>query len=262
MTVRQTGNLTSVLNKFARIEKRVEDLMNLYFDNLDKMNPMFVKRINVLSFLSKVVEINSHFLKIFVDTYNIDEPVLSTALARGIFELHLILLEATSSDEGFVRVLTGSGDAYESYIQMFRQIAKEKGDVIAVNTINRELERISLHKERFEALLKANLKGKGKLKPYVRFDKLASKHGLSEVYDFEYRLLSFFLHPTFLYLLTTRPKDKKVSKQMRDLALLNVKQRKLLVKSVATRVASAVSSRTIAHIERILNDPGLHPGHS
>jgi len=109
MTVREAEKrLSSVLNEFARIEKRLEDLMNLHFNHLDPTNPILVKRINLLSFLSKVLEINSNFLKTFVDTYGMH------ALARGIFELHLILLEATSSDEGFLRVLTKSGDAYES----------------------------------------------------------------------------------------------------------------------------------------------------
>lgn len=153
MTVREVEKrLSSILNEFAKIERRVEDLMNLHFKHLDPTDPTFVKRINLLSFLSKVLEINSNYLKTFADTYGIDEPVLSTALARGIFELHLILLEATSSDEGFLKVLTKSGDAYQSYIRMFRQIAKDKGGIGAIRTFDKELGRISLHKKKIRGV--------------------------------------------------------------------------------------------------------------
>lgn len=255
MTVKEAKKrLSYVLKEFVRVEKRLNNLMNLYFNRLDEKTPIYVKRLNLLDILSKLLEINSRFLKTFVDTYGIDEPVLSTALARGIFELHLILLEATSSDEGFVRILEGGGDAYESYIQMFRQIAKEKRDALAIKIFDRELERIHLHRKRFEELLKVNLKDGAKLKLYVRFKELANKHGLSDVYDFEYKLLSFFIHPTFLYITTTITRDKTISNQKRRLNVLNVEHRKRMVKSMATNIAFGISSRTITHIEKILDD--------
>lgn len=243
----------SILDDLSNTQKEIDDLMNRYFENLDSANPMFVKRINLLAFISKILEVNSHFLKTFVNTYKLTEPVVSTVLARGIFELHLVLLEAISGDEGFLRVIIKSGDAYESFTEMLLQIMEQKGDAAAIRALYGELERFALWEKKFEKLLKTDFKSKVKRTPYLSFKGLADKHGLSGAYDFEYRLLSSFVHPSLLYLITTKSKDKTVSKEKRQLAKLNIERRKQLVKFVATYVALDLSSRTISKVKKIID---------
>jgi len=246
--------LLSVIDVVSKTEKKIRDTMKECFRHLDSREPAFVRKINLLSLLCKVLEVNSNFLQTSVNIYNQEEPVISTALARGIFELHLILLEATSGDENFLGVLNKCGDAYESHIQMFGRLAKEKGDTNAINIFNREMKRIYSLRQRFEKLLDAELKHKKKLQPYVKFAGLAKKYGLSDVYEIEYSLLSSFIHPTFLYLITTRPTDRTVSERKRKLALWNITYRKQMVKKVATKLAAEFSLRTIAHIEKTITN--------
>jgi len=250
--VEKKGN--SILDDLSNTREDVEDLMNQYFKHLDESNPNFIRRINLLSFISKVLEVNARFLRNFADTYNAEELTISAALARGIFELHLILLEAISDDANFLNVMIKAGDAYESFIEKFLQIAEQKGDATAISTFQRELVRVTLLKKKFEKLLKADLKSKANPRPYLNFKELAEKHGLSEAYDIEYSLLSSFIHPSLLYLITTESKDKTVSEKQRQLAKLNVEGRKQVVKSIATYVALDISSRTTSKARKILDD--------
>jgi len=244
----------SILDGLSSTLKDVEDLMEKYFDKLDENDPNFVRRINLLSFISKVLEVNIHFLRNFANTYNVEEPTISATLARGIFELHLILLEAISDNVSFLNVIIKTGDAYESFIEKFLQIAEQKGDKTAMSTLHGELVRAAFRKKKFEKLLKAELKSKTRPQPYLNFRKLAEKHGLSEAYDIEYNLLSSFIHPSLLYLITTESKDKTVSEKQRELAKLNVEGRKRLVKSIATYVALDLSSRTTSQVRKTLVD--------
>jgi len=244
----------SILVDLSNTLKDVEDLMNQYFEHLDESNPNFVRRINLLSFISKVLEVNAHFLRNFADTYNAEEPTISATLARGIFELHLILLEAISDNASFLNVMIKAGDAYESFMEKFLQIAEQKNDATAISTFYGELAQVALLKKKFEKLLKADLKSKARPHPYLNFKELAEKHGLSEAYDIEYNLLSSFIHPSLLYLITTESKDKTVSEKQRQLSKLNVEGRKQVVKSIATYVALDLSSRTTSIVRKILDD--------
>jgi len=244
----------SILDDLSNTLKDVEDLMNQHFEHLDENDPNFVRRLNLLSFISKVLEVNARFLRNFVDTYNAEELTISVALARGIFELHVILLEAISDDASFLNVMIKAGEAYESYIEKFLQISEQKGDANAVSTFQGELVRVALSKKKFEKLLQADLKSKAKSRPYLNFKELAEKHGLSEAYDIEYSLLSSFIHPSLLYLITTEYKDKTVSEEQRQLAKLNIEGRKHVVKSIATYVALGLSSRTTSKARKILDD--------
>jgi hypothetical protein len=244
----------SVLDGLSTTLKDVEDLMNQYFDRQDKDSPDFVKRINLLSFIQKVLEVNIRFLRDFAGTSSSQEPVISAALARGIFELHLILLEATSDDTSFYTILTKAGCIYESFIEKFLQIAEQKGDVTAINTFQNELVRVALLKKNFEKLLKAGLKSGAENCLYLNFKELAKKHGLSDVYDIEYSLLSSFIHPSLLYLITTESRDKTVSEERRQLAKLNVEGRKRSVKRLATNIALDLSFRTTSKVRKVLDD--------
>lgn len=244
----------SILDSLSSALKDVEDLMDKYFSHLDENNPNFVRRINLLSFISKVLEVNTHFLSNFLSTYNLKEPTISATLVRGVFELHLILLEAISDNVSFLKVMMKAGDAYESFIEKFLQIAEQKGDENAISTIQWELVRVALRKKKFEKLLKADLKSKARSHPYLNFRKLAEKHGLEETYAIEYNLLSSFIHPSLLYLITTESKDKTASDKQRQLAKLNVERRKQLVKFIASYVALDLSSRTTTKVRKILVD--------
>jgi len=244
----------SILDDLSNTLKDVEGLMDQYFEHLDASNPDFVRRINLLSFVGKVLEVNVRFLKDFDETYNVEEPTISATLARGIFELHLILLEAISDNTSLLNVMIKAGDAYESFVEKFLQIAEQKNDATAISTLQGELVRIALLKKKFEKLLKADLKSKARPHPYLNFKELAEKHGLSEAYEIEYNLLSSFIHPGLLYLITTESKDKTVSEKQRQLSKLNVQRRKKIVKFIAKYVAFDLSSRTASTVRKILDD--------
>jgi len=244
----------SILDDLSNALKDIKGLMNRYFEHFDASNPDFVGRINLLSFVGKVLEVNARFLRIFADTYSIEEPTISATLARGIFELHLILLEAISGNTSLLNVMIKAGDAYESFVEKFLQIAEQKNDATAISTLQGELVRIALLKKKFEKLLKADLKSKARPHPYINFRELAEKHGLSEAYEIEYNLLSSFIHPSLLYLITTESKDKTVSEKQRQLSKLNVEGRKQLVKFIAKYVAFDLSSRTASTVRKILDD--------
>jgi AraC-like DNA-binding protein len=236
----------------------LEDLLDWHFEHLNETDPNFVMRINLLSFISKLLEVNINFLRNFVCSYNSEEPTIPATFARGIFELHLILLEALSDKAGFLNVLVKAGDAYESFMEIFLQIAKQKGDANAVNIIEGELVRITQLRKKFEKTLNTSLKSKEKRHPYLNFKELAKKHGLLDVYEIEYSLLSSFIHPSLLYLITTEPKDKTIFEKQRQLAKFNVKYRRQIIKTIAAHIAFEVSSRTISKVRKFLYDCRHH----
>jgi hypothetical protein len=116
------------------------------------------------------------------------------------------------------------------------------------------LVRVALSKKGFEKLPKVDLKGGARSRPYLNSKELVEKHGLSDTYDIEYSLLSSFIHPSLLYLITTESKDRTVSEELRQLAKLNIEGRKRLVKHLATNVALDLSSRTTSKVRKILDE--------
>lgn len=98
------------------------------------------------------------------------------------------------------------------------------------------------------------MKGGARSRPYLNSKELVEKHGLSDTYDIEYSLLSSFIHPSLLYLITTESKDRTVSEELRQLAKLNIEGRKRLVKHLATNVALDLSSRTTSKVRKILDE--------
>jgi len=244
--------LSVIIKELGELQGRLDRLILRCFDSLDVTDSQSVKRINLISFLSKILEINNNFLKTFINVYELEESTLFTTLSRGIFELHLILLEATSSDESFTRISFQGLKAYESFINMFKKSAEKRGKEDELTIWSMELERISSLKNKYEKLFQANLESLGKLKHHIIFDELAEKHGLSEEYDSYYKILSSFLHPTFLYLQTTAPKDRTLPPESIELALRNIKHRKLMIKSIAVVVAFDFSLRTKQRIEKFL----------
>lgn len=226
--------------------------MDKYFNNPKKDNPDFIRKINILDFLAKVLEINIRFLRNFSNTYE-EDLTISATLARGIFELHLIFLEAISNNTNFLKVMIKGNLAYESFLEKFLQIAEQKGDQNAIFTFQDELVRIGLWRKKFEKLFNADLKPK-RANPYFSFKKLAENHDLSDVYNIEYNILSSFIHPSLLYLITTESRDKTASKEKRELAKLNIEGRKRIVKKFAVNVAFGISSRTNLKVKEIIPD--------
>lgn len=151
--------LNSTLQDLSATLKDVETLMEKYFNNLEMDNPEFVRKINDLNFVAKVLEINIKFLSVFINTYE-EDTTISATLARGIFELHLIFLEAISNKTNFVKVFIKTHLAYEAFIDKFLQMAEEKNDRNAMNTFHIELVRIGLIRKKYEKLLNIDLKPK------------------------------------------------------------------------------------------------------
>jgi len=223
-------------------------LTKAYFEKLDKDTLM---KVNKTGFLSKLLDVNKDFLQLFVDVYGSKEPVLFTTLSRSIFELHLILRESMSSDESFAKTCIQMNNAYESFIQKFVQLAERENNEDASKALKSELERISSIKEKYKGLLEAGMNQKINQRP--NFEELAKKHNLSDNYDFYYRILSSFLHPSLLYIITTPPKDKTLTEEQIKLALANIEGRKELIKSMSVIVAFDFSLRTKEYIESLIN---------
>jgi hypothetical protein len=245
--------LAEIIGELGKTQTEVENLLSyltkLYFE---KSNTSIITKINRIGLLSKLLEINQTFLQIFISAYESNEPIIFTTLARGIFELHLILREAMSSDENFLKICIQTSSAYESFIQKFIRLAERENKKEALEVFNREIERVISIRKKYEKLFQTDMFRKVNSK--INFEDIAKKYNLWEDYDYYYRMLSSFLHPTFLYIITTLPKDRTLSEEQIKLSLWNLEQRKLMIKSIAIIVAFDFSLRTKEHVEKIIEE--------
>lgn len=244
--------LLQILRALKKLQKKVEGLTDYsttqYLKNPDKS---LVKKINVYAFLIKILEINCNFLQHFIDLYDIKEPVIHTALSRGIFESHLILREATADEKNFMDFTSQVHNSYKRFIERFKEAVERDFGEEAGKTFNKELERISSLRKKYENLFQHSLDGSEK-KSKVYFAELAKKYGYSKDYEFYYSILSEFLHPSFLYILTTLPKDKTLSQEAIERIRHNIEERRIMIKIISTRVAYTYSLNTKKYIEGFL----------
>lgn len=243
-------NAKKIISELAKTLKNAEALLNEYFSNVQNENQDFVRKINTVAFVAKILEINIEFLKELSKIYG-KSLTSTTAISRSIFELHLIFVESISSEINFLELMLRTNIAYESYIDKFLQISTEKGDMVAMNALMDEQVRIGLLRKKYEKLL--NFKSKKELSGYYKFKKLAKKADLLDGYNIEYSILSSFIHPSLIFISSTKPRDKTVTKEMRERAKFNVESRKKVVEKLATNLAFGMSFKTNSKAMEILS---------
>jgi hypothetical protein len=200
-------------------------------------------RLNLVRLIDQITDVNIRFLKSYVDIYASEEPVLFAALSRGIFELHLILLEATSSEERFIKIQFKMGNSYQSFIEKALDLALKSKNNESIMVFKRELKRVESRTQMFSEIWKIDLKTLKAYSRHFNFEEVARKNGLLEDYKFDYGLISSFLHPSDLYILTSPPIPGTMDTAQEKLAEWNVRNRRTVVKNECTRVALAYSQK-------------------
>jgi hypothetical protein len=210
-------------------------------------------RLNLIRLIDQITDVNIRFLKSYMDIYALEEPALFTTLSRGIFELHLILLEATSSEEKFIKTQFKIGSSYKSFIEKSLDLALKSKNPDIVDVFIKELERIKDRTQMFSEIWKIDLRTLKAYSKHFNFEEIAKKNGLLEDYRFDYGLLSSFLHPSDLYILTSPPIPGTMNEEKQKLAEWNVRNRRELVKNECTRVALIYSQRNCEKVSELID---------
>lgn len=200
-------------------------------------------RLNLIRLIDQITDVNIRFLESYLDIYALEEPVLFATLSRGIFELHLILLEATSSEEKFVKIQFKMGNSYKSFIEKALDLALKSRNNDTIKVFKGELKRVESRTQMFSEIWRVDLRTLKAYSKYFNFEEVARKNGLLEDYKFDYGLLSSFLHPSDLYILTSPPIPRTMDEMKQKLAEWNVRNRRTVVKNECTRVALAYSQK-------------------
>jgi hypothetical protein len=249
----KTSEIKELIVELSSANKSIDSLIDQFFLKLEKDNPSFVRNLDLLSFVKKLASVTLSYLQEFLASHIIDDPTIPATLARGIFELHLILLEATTSLDSFRKVLIKTDDAYEKFTETIIDICVQRNDQAGVMCFLRELERIAFLRRKHGRLINADLGGNLKPEPYFNFRKLAEAHGLESYYNIEYTLLSFFIHPSLLSILTTESIDKTLTEEQKKNANATVMQRKKLIKNFAENLVLIIAPKTIYKIKEVIS---------
>lgn len=252
--------IQSSFGKVSEVAMDVDALLKKYFDNIDNTNPELVRRINQIGIAGKILEVFSRHVKDYLDIYDLSDPTISATLARGCFELQLLLLETVSNEADFFDLLARANNTYMSFTEILIRIAELEGNQSAVSLFLQQLQDAALVMKRYEKLMRMKKKSKRR-RSYYSFKKLAEKHGYLEEYEIEYQLLSFFIHPSLLNIMTTYSKDQTVSEGTRQKAKLAVDFRKQMIKATASRVILYFSDRIVSTTNQLLKDYRELPNH-
>ena len=152
---------------------------------------------NQVGLLIKILFVSREFMTGVIDHYDSGEPLIIATLARCTFELFLATRYAYSSQEKF----------REFFGRTLATIIKFNEKVLDAFTTheNRQMEQ-SLQWElvRLEQRKKLYSMMFGPIpstpRPDLNFKDLATEFGLREFYDFDYGILSLFVHPSLFYL--------------------------------------------------------------
>jgi hypothetical protein len=239
----------------TRLEKTDSELRSKLYNMIatgQAYDPEVNKTLNKLRFMDQVLDVNTRFLTAFENIFALDEPALFTTISRGIFELHLILLEAMSSDEKFVKIQFKIADSYRLFIERGLSLALKSENSEGIKTFRRELERIGqLNKERYR-MWKVDTNMIGSYSKHFDFRAIAEKNKLIEDYRLDYGMLSSFLHPTDLYILSCLPIPRTLEPDKQKKAEWNVRNRKTVVKNECIRIAVAFSERNNENVLEVM----------
>lgn len=242
--------------KLEKVRREIREKLYEIMRNFQVYEPKINKKLNLLRLMDQIVEVNIRFLSSYVDIYDLEELALFTTLSRGIFELHLILLEATRSEEEFVKIQFKVSDSYRLFIEKFLGLAIKSNNADAVEIFRRELKRIGKRRQEFSKRWEIDLRTLKAYSKYFDFEEIAEKYGLSADYKFDYGLLSSFLHPTDLYILTCPALPGTMEPRKLELARWNVRNRGKMIKNECTRVALDYSNKTKNKIVEVMKQFG------
>ncbi|MGD0689049.1 MAG: DUF5677 domain-containing protein [Candidatus Bathyarchaeia archaeon] len=155
-----------------------------------------VFRYNQVAVLIKILFVNREFLTGIIDHYDSGEPVILATLARCTFELFLATRDAFSSPEKF-REFVGRSEA--SVIRFNEKVLDEvtiQGNSNLVKFMQSELVRLEHRKTIWATMFGPT---PTITRPDLNFRDLATQFGMGEYYDFDYGILSLFVHPSLFY---------------------------------------------------------------
>lgn len=195
----------------------------------------FSERTERLLFMIQVLYANREFVRALVRNYNAPEPIVSTTLARCIFELHMATRDALSSSEKFWEFTSKVIASYRIFLERLWDVAMLGGRFAAAPFEN-ELVKMELLRKKYSI--------PDVRKPIINFKELADKFGMTRNYEFDYALLSQFIHPSLLYLAVV-PKTFKMRTAGRGSGKKWSTPQREFVKTLCLIVANDFSARTL-----------------
>jgi hypothetical protein len=155
---------------------------------------------NQVGLLIKVLFVSREFMTGMIDHYDSGEPLIIATLARSMFELYLATRYAYSSQEKFRefmgRTLATVIRFNEKVLDAFTTWGNGQMDQ-SIEGLQMELARLEQRKKLYPMMF-------GPIPstphPDLNFKDLAGQFGLDQFYDFDYGILSLFVHPSLFYL--------------------------------------------------------------
>jgi len=169
-----------------------------------------VLRYNQVGTLIKILFVNREFLTGLIDHYDSGEPVILATLARCTFELFLATRDAFSSPERFREFF---GRVLGSVIRFNEKVLDQatiQGNSEMVLSLQSELVRLEQRKKIYSTLLGPI---PSTTRPDLNFKDIATRFGMGEYYDFDYGILSLFVHPSLFYVAVAPQMETLLSEQ-------------------------------------------------
>lgn len=194
--------LESILPKWEpkQIVGKTKEELESIFANWDSQhvvrNQLQDLTYNQVGLLVKILFVSREFMTGMIDHYDSGEPLIIATLARCTFELFLATRYAYSSQEKFRefigRVLATTIKFNEKVLDAFT--THENWQM--AQSLQLELVRLEQRKKLYPMMF-------GPIpstsRPDLNFKELATEFGLGEFYDFDYGILSLFVHPSLFY---------------------------------------------------------------
>lgn len=194
--------LESILPKWEpkQIVGKTQEEIESIFANWD---PQQVARIqfevltyNQVAVLIKILFVSREFMTGVIDHYDSGEPLIMATLARCTFELFLATRYAYSSQEKFRefigRTLATTVKFNEKVLDAFATDENRHMEQLLQWELVRLEQRKKLYSMMFGPIPSTP-------RPDLNFRDLATQFGLGEFYDFDYGILSLFVHPSLFY---------------------------------------------------------------
>jgi len=198
---------------------------------------------NQVGLLIKILFVSREFIAGVIDHYDSGEPLIIATLARCTFELFLATKYAYSSQEKF----------REFFGRTLATIVKFNEKVLDAFTIHEmrdmqqslqwELVRLEQRKKLYSMMFGPI---SSMSRPDLNFKDLATQFGLGEFYDFDYGILSLFVHPSLFYVAVAPQMTAILSEQEKPFTF-----HRDVVRAWSLDIAVDFSQRLLKFIESI-----------
>jgi hypothetical protein len=171
-----------------------------------------VLRYNQVGVLIKILFVNREFLTGVIDYYDSGEPIILATLARCTFELFLATRDAFSSSDRFREFV---GRTIASVIRFDEKVldwVTNQDNSAMVQLLQSELVRLELRKRIYTTMLGPIPTD---LRRDLNFRDLAAQFGMRQYYDFDYGILSSFVHPSLFYVAVAPQMTSLLSEEQR-----------------------------------------------